>query len=185
MATTVLGLAAGAAVMRVHDVRANLEALRVAQAILDAGDAPAAGTAGRDETAPAPARGTKATVSEPRRSLEISLSASRRLSLRRDRRGAARGADTARSTCGSRRSSCRTTRDDDLAGTVDYGLVAAVAVATAAERPYRLLERLATEIADRLWAAHELAELHVLVRKQAPPVGAPAATAGAEVTYRR
>ena len=43
---------------------------------------------------------------------------------------------------------------DDLAGTIDYGLVAAVAVATAAERPYRLLERLATEIADRLWAAH-------------------------------
>ena len=74
---------------------------------------------------------------------------------------------------------------DDLAGTVDYGLVAAVAVATAAERPYRLLERLATEIADRLWAAHPLAELHVTVRKQAPPVGPPAATAGAQVTYRR
>lgn len=75
--------------------------------------------------------------------------------------------------------------DDDLAGTVDYGRVAAVAVATAAERPYRLLERLATEIADRLWHAHELAELHVAVRKQAPPVGAPTAAAGAEVTYRR
>ena len=74
--------------------------------------------------------------------------------------------------------------DDDLAGTVDYGAVAAVAVATAAERPYRLLERLATEIADRLWAAHELAELHVLCAS-APPVGAPAAAAGAEVTYRR
>ncbi len=50
VATTVLGVAAGAAVIRVHDVRANLEALRVTQAILDAGDAPAAGTAGRDET---------------------------------------------------------------------------------------------------------------------------------------
>lgn len=75
--------------------------------------------------------------------------------------------------------------DDDLAGTIDYGHVAAVAVATAAERPYRLLERLATEIADRLWAAHPLAELHVAVRKQAPPVGAPTAAAGVEVTYRR
>jgi len=75
--------------------------------------------------------------------------------------------------------------DDDLAGTVDYGRVAAVAVATAAERPYRLLERLATEIADRLWAAHPLAELHVAVRKQSPPVGSPAATAGAEAIYRR
>ncbi len=50
VATTVLGVAAGAAVIRVHDVRANLEALRVTQAILDAGDAPTAGTAGRDET---------------------------------------------------------------------------------------------------------------------------------------
>jgi dihydropteroate synthase len=40
-ATTVLGLARGAAVLRVHDVRPNVEALRVAQAILDAGGAPA------------------------------------------------------------------------------------------------------------------------------------------------
>jgi dihydropteroate synthase len=41
VATTVLGLARGAAIVRVHDVRPNVEALRVAQAILDA-DAPAA-----------------------------------------------------------------------------------------------------------------------------------------------
>jgi dihydroneopterin aldolase len=74
---------------------------------------------------------------------------------------------------------------DDLGGTIDYGGVARLAVATAAERPYKLLERLATEIADRLWAAHELAELRVSVRKQAPPVGSTAATAGAELTYRR
>jgi dihydropteroate synthase len=39
VATTVLGLARGAAIVRVHDVRANAEALRVAQAILEA-DAP-------------------------------------------------------------------------------------------------------------------------------------------------
>ena len=37
-ATTALGVARGAAVMRVHDVRPNVEALRVAQAILDAGE---------------------------------------------------------------------------------------------------------------------------------------------------
>ena len=74
--------------------------------------------------------------------------------------------------------------DDDIAGTVDYGAVARLAVATAAERPYRLLERLATEIADRLWAAHELAELHVVVRKPSPG-SLPAAWAAAEVTYRR
>ena len=74
---------------------------------------------------------------------------------------------------------------DDLAETVDYGAVAAVAVATAAERPYRLLERLATEIADRLWAAHDLEELRVAVRKPSPPVGTPALAARVEVRYTR
>jgi dihydropteroate synthase len=46
VATTVLGLAGGAAVVRVHDVRANLEALRVAEAILEAGDAAATAAGG-------------------------------------------------------------------------------------------------------------------------------------------
>jgi dihydropteroate synthase len=41
VATTVLGLARGAAVLRVHDVRPNVEALRVAQAILEAAEVPA------------------------------------------------------------------------------------------------------------------------------------------------
>jgi dihydropteroate synthase len=51
VATTVLGLARGAAIVRVHDVRPNVEALRVAQAILDAdltdADTVAAAAAGR------------------------------------------------------------------------------------------------------------------------------------------
>jgi dihydropteroate synthase len=49
VATTVLGLARGAAIVRVHDVRPNVEALRVAQAILDADspDVVAAAAAGR------------------------------------------------------------------------------------------------------------------------------------------
>lgn len=56
VATTVLGLAGGAAVVRVHDVRPNLEALRVAQAILDAGgpDAAAAAAAGGSSGRSAP-----------------------------------------------------------------------------------------------------------------------------------
>ena len=37
-ATTVLGLVKGAAIVRVHDVRPNVEALRIAQAVLDAGE---------------------------------------------------------------------------------------------------------------------------------------------------
>ena len=39
VATTVLGLVQGAAVVRVHDVRPNVEALRVAQAVIEAGEA--------------------------------------------------------------------------------------------------------------------------------------------------
>ena len=74
---------------------------------------------------------------------------------------------------------------DDLAGTVDYGAVAAVAVAAAAEQHYRLLERLASEIADRLWSAARLAELRVAVRKPHPPVAALAAAARVEVVYYR
>ncbi len=73
---------------------------------------------------------------------------------------------------------------DDVAQTVDYGVLGRLAVATAAEHPYRLLERLATEMADRVWAAAELAELHVLVRKPSPG-SLPAAWAGATVSYRR
>jgi dihydropteroate synthase len=38
VATTVLGIAAGAAVFRVHDVRPNVEALRVAVAVRGAGE---------------------------------------------------------------------------------------------------------------------------------------------------
>jgi len=74
---------------------------------------------------------------------------------------------------------------DDLCETVDYGAVARLAVATAGERPYKLLERLATEIADRVWAGHELAELRITVRKPAPPVGSPTLAALAEVRYTR
>ena len=69
--------------------------------------------------------------------------------------------------------------------TIDYGAVASLVVGTAAERPYRLLERLSSEIADRLWAMAALAELHVTVRKPSPPVGSPAAAAAVQVTYRR
>ena len=51
VATTVLGLAAGAAVIRVHDVRPNVEALRVAQAILEAGEAAGGRTRDRSSVA--------------------------------------------------------------------------------------------------------------------------------------
>jgi dihydropteroate synthase len=52
ISTTVLGLARGAAIVRVHDARANFEALRVAQAILEAGEG--APSASGDSAAGAP-----------------------------------------------------------------------------------------------------------------------------------
>jgi dihydroneopterin aldolase len=75
--------------------------------------------------------------------------------------------------------------DDDLAQTVDYAAVAELVANTAGQREYRLIERLATEVADRLWAAGDLRRLSVAVRKPSPPVGAPAAAACAEVVYSR
>jgi dihydroneopterin aldolase len=74
--------------------------------------------------------------------------------------------------------------DDDLEGTTDYAAVANLVAETAAEREYRLIERLATVVADRLWALAPLSELTVVVRKPAPPMAAVAAAASAEVTYR-
>ncbi len=76
-------------------------------------------------------------------------------------------------------------RDDDLAQTVDYAAVAELVAVTAGEREYKLIERLATEVADRLWAAGDLRRLSVAVRKPSPPVGAPATAACAEVVYSR
>jgi dihydroneopterin aldolase len=73
---------------------------------------------------------------------------------------------------------------DDLAATVDYGAVADLVLGAAAERPYNLLERLASEIADRIWGAHELTELVVAVRKPHPALHAAAVAAAAEVIYR-
>lgn len=73
---------------------------------------------------------------------------------------------------------------DDLSATVDYGAVADLVLHVAAARPYHLLERLAGEIADRVWSAHELAELAVVVRKPHPPLAAAALAALAEVVYR-
>ncbi len=49
VATTVLGAALGAAVVRVHDVAANVEALTVACAVLSAGEGAAADITLRDE----------------------------------------------------------------------------------------------------------------------------------------
>jgi dihydroneopterin aldolase len=74
---------------------------------------------------------------------------------------------------------------DDLAETADYAALADLVAATAAEREYRLIERLATVVADRVWALAAPAEVTVVVRKPAPPMDVDVASAAAEVTLRR
>jgi dihydroneopterin aldolase len=74
--------------------------------------------------------------------------------------------------------------DDAIEGTIDYAIVAALVAEIAVEREYKLIERLATVVADRLWALAPLAELTVVVSKPAPPMPVSAAAASAEVTYR-
>ena len=51
-------------------------------------------------------------------------------------------------------------------------------------REYNLIERLATVIAEELFAAHRLSEVSVRVRKPAPPVSIPVDAAWAEVVRR-
>ncbi len=73
---------------------------------------------------------------------------------------------------------------DDLAGTVDYGAVVAVIREAVEGREYRLLERLADEIAGRLTTELSVREVSVRVRKPAPPVGSPIGAAWVEVVRR-
>jgi len=73
---------------------------------------------------------------------------------------------------------------DDLAGTVDYGAVVALVREAVEGSEYRLLERLADEIAGRLTTAFALREVVVTVRKPAPPVGLPIGAARVEVVRR-
>ncbi len=80
---------------------------------------------------------------------------------------------------------CAGTLTDDLDGTVDYGHVVRLVRGIVEGGEYRLLERLATVIADALWDAFELAALKVAVAKAAPPVVVPVAAARVEVDRRR
>ena len=74
-------------------------------------------------------------------------------------------------------------RTDSLADTVDYGAVAAVAERVVAGERHRLLERLATRIADDVLAVDpRIASVTVTVRKLRPPVPVDLAWAGVTVT---
>lgn len=64
-------------------------------------------------------------------------------------------------------------RDDRLEGTVDYGRVYERVRERVEGEPRRLLERLAGEIADDLWATYDLAWLRVRLHKPQAPLPGP------------
>jgi dihydroneopterin aldolase len=78
----------------------------------------------------------------------------------------------------------RALASDELADTIDYGTVAALAYAAVERGEYKLIEHLAAVIADDLLAALAVAEVRVMVRKPSPPVGLPVAAARVEVVRR-
>lgn len=59
--------------------------------------------------------------------------------------------------------------DDDIARTIDYHAVALELRQLAASRPRRLIETLATEIADTLLERHPLAAVSVTIEKHILP----------------
>lgn len=73
---------------------------------------------------------------------------------------------------------------DDLADTVDYGAVCDLVATVCAREAPRLLERLATVLAEEILAAAPLAAVTVAVRKLRPPVPQQLATSGVRITRR-
>ena len=163
VATTVLGVLAGVAVFRVHDVRPNVEALRLTRAVLSAdGGEPSVSRLDITITV----RGvelfgrcgvTAEERAQPQRLLvDVSL-------VPRDVAGV---------------------RTDDLADTLDYGRVVAIARQVVEGGEHRLLERIAALIANRVWDELRPRETRVTVTKPAPPVSVPTEAAAAEAVRR-
>ena len=70
---------------------------------------------------------------------------------------------------------------DELADTIDYGAVVDLVRGAVEGHEYHLIERLATVISDRLWAAFSLVETAVTVHKPAQPVSVAVTEARVEV----
>jgi 7,8-dihydroneopterin aldolase/epimerase/oxygenase len=81
--------------------------------------------------------------------------------------------------------SCSGAETDDLEGTVDYGRVVEVVRSVVESGEFRLLERLATVIADALWDEADLLRVEVGVAKLVPPVSIPVDAARVEVARVR
>ena len=74
---------------------------------------------------------------------------------------------------------------DELADAIDYGAVAVRAHTVASGGPYRLLERLADEIAATIMAEFPVDEVSIRVSKPSAPVPVVIDTVGVTVTHRR
>jgi dihydroneopterin aldolase len=77
--------------------------------------------------------------------------------------------------------SCPGAESDEIDGTVDYAHVVDVVRAIVSGSEFRLIERLASVIADTLWDELDLVFLEVAVTKPAPPVAIPVRAARVEV----
>ncbi len=76
---------------------------------------------------------------------------------------------------------CTGARSDELEGTADYGRAVDIVRAIVEGGEFKLLERLATVIADALWDEFDLVALQVGLTKPAPPVAIPVGAARVEV----
>jgi dihydroneopterin aldolase len=77
-------------------------------------------------------------------------------------------------------------RTDSLADTVDYGMVVAAVERVVAGERHKLLERLATRMADDVLALDDrIASVTVTVRKLRPPVPMDLGSAGVTVTRQQ
>lgn len=77
-------------------------------------------------------------------------------------------------------------RADDLGRTVDYGAVFGLVAGIVEGRSFRLLEALATAIADDVLAGHQRVDAVVVrVRKLRPPIDGSLAWAGVEIRRAR
>lgn len=65
---------------------------------------------------------------------------------------------------------CEAVETDELAGTVDYGAVARLAVSLVRERSCRTIERLGGLIADEIAARFDVGDIEIRVAKPAPPI---------------
>lgn len=80
---------------------------------------------------------------------------------------------------------CRAAHTDDLEDTIDYGAVTAVVIDTITHHQFRLLERLATAVAEEILAAFAVDRVRVRVAKPAPPLDAVVAAAAVTTELAR